>query len=69
MVRYLKFRTGSNLHHQDPYYFFQYDSDHLPMDTKSGHDITPENVSKFMTSLVPSFLSLDIDGRVIRVDS
>ncbi|KAF8590039.1 L-tyrosine:2-oxoglutarate aminotransferase [Ramaria rubella] len=52
----------------DPYYFLQYDT---------GVSVTAEQstvnaagaATNFLKGLVPSFLSLDVDGRVVRVDS
>jgi aromatic amino acid aminotransferase I / 2-aminoadipate transaminase len=58
-----------NLHRgrPDPYYFLQYD---LP-DVKAvnlGQPSTESFSSQFAHTLVPSFLSLDVDGRVLRID-
>lgn len=51
----------------EPYYFLQMDTYTSDVPTRServvhGHD-------EFVKALVPSFISLDIDGRVIRLDS
>ncbi|KZT27300.1 PLP-dependent transferase [Neolentinus lepideus HHB14362 ss-1] len=49
----------------DPYYFLQYDKP--PM---KAEDIEKDGFAKtFARSLVPSFLSLDTEGRVMRIDS
>ncbi|KAL0946780.1 hypothetical protein HGRIS_012953 [Hohenbuehelia grisea] len=48
----------------DPYYFLQYD---LPSVETS---LTTEDfVERYAETLVPSFVSMDVDGRVIRIDS
>ncbi|KAK4221400.1 Aromatic/aminoadipate aminotransferase 1 [Podospora fimiseda] len=44
----------------EPYYFLQLQDKTKP---------TPENVDQFLDSLIPSLLSLDTDGRVLRMDS
>lgn len=47
----------------DPYYFLRFDL---------GYDIDPSDerfLEKFAASFIPSFLSMDVDGRVLRVDS
>ncbi|KAF9792106.1 pyridoxal phosphate-dependent transferase [Thelephora terrestris] len=47
----------------DPYYFLQFDR---------TQDVDPSDerfLEKFAGSFIPSFLSLDVDGRVLRVDS
>ncbi|KAJ5396201.1 PLP-dependent transferase [Penicillium crustosum] len=48
----------------DPYYYFQYE----PFESKGGmaRDILPE---EFVKGLIPSYLQLDIDGRVYRMDT
>ncbi|KAJ5467618.1 Pyridoxal phosphate-dependent transferasemajor regionsubdomain 2 [Penicillium sp. IBT 31633x] len=50
----------------EPYYFLQ-------MQPYAGEDASPvpppSNHEEFIKSLVPSFLSMDIDGRVIRLES
>ncbi|TDL25006.1 PLP-dependent transferase [Rickenella mellea] len=49
----------------DPYYFLQYDRKPV-----SPPDIESEGYGKtFAKTLIPSFLSMDKDGRVIRIDS
>lgn len=45
----------------DPYYFLQFD--------RPTFDTTDEKfLEKFASSFIPSFLSLDVEGRVLRVD-
>jgi aromatic amino acid aminotransferase I / 2-aminoadipate transaminase len=47
----------------DPYYFLQFDR---------AQNIDPSDkrfLEKFASSFIPSFLSMDVDGRVLRVDS
>lgn len=47
----------------DPYYFLQFDR---------AKDVNPSDedfLEKFAASFIPSFLSMDVDGRVLRVDS
>ena len=48
----------------DPYYFLQ-------MDPYNGRPtpIHDHNPSQLLDNLIPSFLSLDVDGRVLRLDS
>ncbi|KAH0365794.1 putative aromatic aminotransferase Aro8, partial [Aureobasidium melanogenum] len=49
----------------EPYYFIQ-----MPSYTcGSTTDDKAEEVDSFMNNLIPSFLSLDVDGRVLRMDS
>lgn len=48
----------------DPYYFLQYDRE--PVETKV---IEKDGFARaFVRTLVPSFLSMDVDGRVMRID-
>lgn len=52
----------------EPYYFLQMDpyvSGSQPS-TKASH---PETIDEFLDSLIPSLLSMDTDGRVLRMDS
>ncbi|ODV91161.1 hypothetical protein CANCADRAFT_117634 [Tortispora caseinolytica NRRL Y-17796] len=57
----------------EPYYFLQmehYDPDHpqspeVPAEVKND----PDRQQKFLQKLVPSFLSMDVDGRVLRMDT
>ena len=52
----------------DPYYFLQ-----MPPYTTTPNSTTPATAPSshegFLSSLVPSFLSMDVDGRVMRMDS
>ncbi len=48
----------------DPYYFLQYD-EYVP-----GKPAGPcESVDSYLEKLVPSYLEMDVDGRVIRLDT
>lgn len=47
----------------DPYYFLQ-----MPPYTTTSQSV-PSSREGFLSSLVPSFLSMDVDGRVMRMDS
>ncbi|KAI9166393.1 aromatic amino acid aminotransferase [Paramyrothecium foliicola] len=55
----------------DPYYFLQMQAYKGRTTEDSGKaDVeNSETLSEFMSSLVPSFLTLDVDGRVMRMDS
>ncbi|CAN8099461.1 unnamed protein product [Discula destructiva] len=52
----------------EPYYFLQMDPyvSGSQASTKASH---PETIDEFLASLVPSLLSMDTDGRVLRMDS
>ncbi|GMM31469.1 hypothetical protein DAMA08_042140 [Martiniozyma asiatica (nom. inval.)] len=50
----------------EPYYFLQLDE--YSTDSTST-SIATQTESEFINSLIPSFLSLDVEGRVIRMDS
>lgn len=52
----------------EPYYFLQMDpySSGSQPSTKASH---PETIDQFLDSLIPSLLSMDTDGRVLRMDS
>jgi aromatic amino acid aminotransferase I / 2-aminoadipate transaminase len=50
----------------EPYYFLQM----LPYTGPNAPPVTPPaNVEEFLSSLIPSLLSIDVDGRVMRMDS
>jgi aromatic amino acid aminotransferase I len=51
----------------EPYYFLQLD-DYVAKSKRSFSSRRPSN-EEFLASLVPSFLTFDVDGRVIRLDS
>ncbi|KAG2369103.1 pyridoxal phosphate-dependent transferase [Suillus spraguei] len=59
--------TGSmlSMDQDDPYYFLQYD---IPQT-----NCTPANpdelIKDFRSTLIPTFLSMDVDGRVLRIDT
>ncbi|KIJ26428.1 hypothetical protein M422DRAFT_212501 [Sphaerobolus stellatus SS14] len=53
----------------DPYYFLQYKQETSVVSTESPGQVSPDVISRFVKGTVPSFLSLDVDGRVIRCDS
>ncbi|KAK2591860.1 Aromatic/aminoadipate aminotransferase 1 [Conoideocrella luteorostrata] len=50
----------------EPYYFLQMQS----YTGRGQPDVPPPaNVEQFLSSLIPTFVSLDVDGRVLRMDS
>lgn len=49
----------------EPYYFLQMDP-YVRGNNPAPH---PESVESFLDSLIPSLLSMDVDGRVLRMDS
>ncbi|TDZ99660.1 Aromatic amino acid aminotransferase [Colletotrichum sidae] len=49
----------------DPYYFLQYPSYHIPKE----ETFKPKTTKDFLNTLVPTFLSMDFQGRVIRLES
>ena len=51
----------------EPYYFLQMNEYHR--DANRTPPPQPETHDEFVASLVPSYLSMDIDGRVMRMDS
>jgi len=51
----------------DPYYFLQMSEYHS--DPNRTPPAQPESHDEFIASLIPSYLSMDIDGRVMRMDS
>ncbi|ANZ76325.1 BA75_04174T0 [Komagataella pastoris] len=50
----------------EPYYFLQMET-YTP--DASKRDIAPKGKEEFVKALEPSFLSMDVDGRVLRLDS
>jgi aromatic amino acid aminotransferase I len=48
----------------EPYYFLQMD----PYNGRPTH-VSEHNKQDLLNSLIPSFMSLDVDGRVLRLDS
>ncbi|KAL4933764.1 pyridoxal phosphate-dependent transferase [Aspergillus undulatus] len=71
-------RTNIVLVEDDPYYFLQYPAynhnhnhNHSPSPEQrtSTTLATPTTVSQFLKTLTPSFLSMDTQGRVIRLES
>lgn len=56
----------------DPYWYLQFPSTSTPPATDVPFNLRPGNKSsgfEFLDSLLPSYLSLDIDGRVVRLDT
>ncbi|KAF3907096.1 hypothetical protein ABW21_db0202306 [Orbilia brochopaga] len=59
----------------EPYYFLQMDKYVSPNAAHSNGNgngspaPAPKNLDEFLKGLVPSYLSMDVDGRVIRLDS
>lgn len=49
----------------EPYYFLQMG----PYSGSKGTEATTQSVGDFLSSLIPTFVSLDVDGRVMRLDS
>ncbi|KAG1843799.1 pyridoxal phosphate-dependent transferase [Suillus subalutaceus] len=49
----------------DPYYFLQYD---IPQTNCASTD-PDEFIKNFRSTLIPTFLSMDVDGRVLRIDT
>lgn len=49
----------------DPYYFFQFER----QGSTAEDAASPPTVERYAQSLVPSYLSMDTDGRVYRMDS
>jgi aromatic amino acid aminotransferase I len=49
----------------DPYYFLQYDT---PQTNCASTD-PDEFIKNFRSTLIPTFLSMDVDGRVLRIDT
>lgn len=53
----------------DPYYFLQMDP-YVSSSTEDGPALTEiQSSADFLKKIIPSYLSLDVDGRVIRMDS
>ncbi|CCC11628.1 unnamed protein product [Sordaria macrospora k-hell] len=48
----------------EPYYYIQ-----MPLEMTTGSAKEEETVESFIASLIPSLLSMDVDGRVLRMDS
>ncbi|KAH6690429.1 aromatic amino acid aminotransferase [Plectosphaerella plurivora] len=53
----------------EPYYFIQMEPYTSGAPASSPDPTNPQSVEDFLTSLIPSLLSLDVDGRVLRMDS
>ena len=53
----------------EPYYFLQMQPYKGPGKQASGSPPPPASVEEFVDSLIPSLVSLDVDGRVMRMDS
>ncbi|KAG1821073.1 L-tyrosine:2-oxoglutarate aminotransferase [Suillus subaureus] len=49
----------------DPYYFLQYDI----LQTNCAPTDPDEFIKNFRSTLIPTFLSMDVDGRVLRIDT
>lgn len=58
-------RTSSHILPADPYYFLQYD---IPQINSTPAD-PDEFIKNFRSTLIPTFLSMDVDGRVLRIDT
>jgi aromatic amino acid aminotransferase I / 2-aminoadipate transaminase len=54
----------------EPYYFLQMEDYHPASETNGASESSsPPTHEELLKSLVPSYLSMDVDGRVIRLDS
>ncbi|KAK6516617.1 Aromatic/aminoadipate aminotransferase 1 [Arthrobotrys conoides] len=53
----------------EPYYFLQMDKYVQGGNQNNGSSVTPKSHEEFLKSLTPSYLSMDFEGRVIRLDS
>ncbi|KAK6363108.1 Aromatic/aminoadipate aminotransferase 1 [Orbilia blumenaviensis] len=53
----------------EPYYFLQMDKYVSGAGQNNGSSVTPKSHDEFLKSLTPSYLSMDSEGRVIRLDS
>lgn len=51
----------------EPYYFLQMPP--YQRDRAAAADATPETTEQFLDGLIPTLLSMDVDGRVLRMDS
>lgn len=52
----------------EPYYFLQMEP-YKGRDASPAATSPPQDVQSFLSSLIPSLLSMDVDGRVLRMDS
>jgi aromatic amino acid aminotransferase I / 2-aminoadipate transaminase len=52
----------------EPYYFLQMDPYEKEVEKRSQH-CSLQSYEHFLNSLIPSFLKMDVDGRVLRMDS
>ncbi|KAK1625163.1 pyridoxal phosphate-dependent transferase [Colletotrichum phormii] len=52
----------------DPYYWLQMDP-YSPSIDLEGSSTTPQSPAELLKTIVPTYLGLDIDGRVMRIDS
>ncbi|KAK3953153.1 pyridoxal phosphate-dependent transferase [Pseudoneurospora amorphoporcata] len=53
----------------EPYYYIQMPLETAGSTATAGQEGKEETVDQFIASLVPSLLSMDVDGRVLRMDS
>lgn len=53
----------------EPYYFLQMQPYAGPFSSTAATTTTPTTPDAFLASLLPSYLKLDVDGRVMRLDS
>ena len=73
-IRYYKLRLVAQdivIAEDDPYFFLQF-GEFVPKSLRKVTEYEPpaeEEVSHFIDSLVPSFLRVDTQGRVIRMDT
>jgi aromatic amino acid aminotransferase I / 2-aminoadipate transaminase len=53
----------------EPYYFLQMEPHNSGIVHEVPSPFTPTSIPKFLSALIPSYLSLDTSGRVLRMDS
>ncbi len=67
-----KARRNLRLFSLDPYYFLQYDrrrdASEKDVDASTTNSVAHPFAWNFIRSLTPSFLSMDVQGRVLRID-
>lgn len=53
---------------QDPYYFLQFDKKTDPTQENTNSFQTKADIDTFLSKFPPTLLSMDIEGRVLRID-
>lgn len=54
--------------HQDPYYFLQFDKKTVPVQESTNSFQTKADIDSFLGNFPPTLLSMDLEGRVLRID-